>query len=86
MGRLAEEERLPLAGTLEPEDEPHERRLPAAVRPGKGDELTLGNAQRDVLEDALSGPVAERHSVELDRYRHPSAFLSVTRFRRITVK
>ena len=64
--RLAEEERAPQRRPLEAEDEPHERRLAAAVRAGDRDELALADPERDVLEHALARPVAERDAVELD--------------------
>ena len=60
MGGLAEEERRPLARALEPEHDPHERRLAAAVRAGDGDELALAECEVDVLEHALARPVPER--------------------------
>jgi hypothetical protein len=64
---LAEEERGSLDRPLEPEDDSHECRLAAAVRARDGDELALADAEVDVFEDALSGPVTERDALELDR-------------------
>ena len=84
--RFAEEERVSLRRALEPEHDPDERRLPSAVRPRDGDELPLGDLERDVLENALPRPVAERDVRQLDRYRQPSASLSAARLRRMSVK
>jgi hypothetical protein len=64
---LAEEGRVSLDRPLQPEDDPYERRLAATVRARHGDELALADAEVDVFEDALSGPVAERDPLELDR-------------------
>jgi hypothetical protein len=64
---LAEEECGAFRRPFEPEDDPHERRLAAAVRARDGDELALADAEVDVFEDALSGPVTERDALELDR-------------------
>jgi hypothetical protein len=71
---------------LEPEDEPHQRRLAAAVRARDRDELARLDAQRHVLEHVGAAWVGERHAVERDPYRHPSAARSARRFDCIAVK
>ena len=50
----------------EPDDQPRERRLAAAVRPGNRDELALGDLQVDVLEHRPPGVVPEGDPVEFD--------------------
>ena len=84
--RLAVEQYAARRRPLQFEEEPEEGRLAAAVRPGDGHELALLDAEVDVLEHRLLGPVAEADAVELDRYRHPRATRSVARLRRITEK
>ena len=54
MGRLAEEERRPLAGPHEPEHDSHERCLASAVRACNRDELALAQLELDVLEHTLA--------------------------------
>ena len=51
---------------FEAEEDPHERRLPAAVRPGDRHELTFAKLQVDALEHALPRPIAEGDILELD--------------------
>ena len=65
-GRLAEHAHAALARALEPEHEPQQRRLAAAVRPRDRDELARCDGERDVLEHPDARPVAERDVVELD--------------------
>jgi hypothetical protein len=65
--RLAEEQRGTCGRPLEAEQDAHQRRLAAAVRSGDGDELALAQLEIDVLEDALTRPVAEGHPCEQDR-------------------
>jgi hypothetical protein len=65
-GRLAEEERLAVAWTLEPEHEPHQRRLAAAVRSRDRDELALRDLEADPFEDGGAAAVAEADVAELD--------------------
>ena len=88
--RLAEHAHGALARALEPEHEPQQRRLAAAVRPRDRDELARRDRERDVLEHADPGPVAERDAVELDdgiaQLVHPSAFRKAARFARMTEK
>ncbi len=88
--RLAEDAHRSRDRTLETEHEPEKRRLAAAVRPGDRDELSGADLERDVLEDANAGPVAERDAVELDdrggQGLHPSAFCRAARFDRMTEK
>ena len=60
MGGLAEEERVPGERALEPEREPDQRRLAAAVRARDGDELALLDPQVDVVQDGRAVPVGER--------------------------
>ncbi len=67
MGGLAEEERRAARRPLESQHDPHERGLAAAVRPRHGHELTLVDAEVDVLEHMLAGAVAERDAFQLDR-------------------
>ena len=55
---------MPARGALEAEDDADEGGLPAAVRPGDGDELALLDAQVDPLEHPLPGAVPERDPVE----------------------
>ena len=43
-------------GSLEPEHQPQQRRLAAAVRPGDADELAGAELERDVLEHAAGPP------------------------------
>ena len=89
-GGLAEHAHGALARALEPEHEPQQRRLAAAVRPCDRDELARRDRERDVLEHADAGPVAERDAVELDdgiaQLVHPSAFRRAARFARMTEK
>ena len=67
VGRLAVQECNALARSLEPEEDPHERRLTASVRAGDRDELALAEREVDSLEHALPGPIAEGDASELDR-------------------
>ena len=67
MRGLAVEQRGARTWPLQPEDDAHERGLPASVRAGDRDELALAERQAHVLEHALSRPIAERHAGELDR-------------------
>ena len=89
-GRLAEHAHRARARALEPEHEPEQRRLAAAVRAGDRNELARRDRERDILEHADAGPVAERDAVELDdgaaQLVHPSAFRRVARFARMTEK
>ena len=84
--RLAEEESLARRWTLEPERQPHQRRLAAAVRPCDRNELARLDGEADVLDDRLTAVVGERDVAELDRYRHPRASRSAARFSRMTEK
>ena len=84
--RLAEEERLARRRPLEPERQPHQRRLAAAVRTGDRDELARLDGELDVLEHRPAAVVGERDVAQLDRYRHPRAFRSAARFSRMTEK
>ena len=65
MRRLAVQKRDSHGRSLEPEENPYEGRLPAAVRPGDRHELTRGEREVDVLEDALAGTVAEGDAPQL---------------------
>ena len=67
VGGLAVQECRTLARSLEPEEDPHERRLAASVRAGDRDELALAEREVDSLEHALPGPIAEGDASELDR-------------------
>ena len=84
--RLAEEQRLTGVRTLEAEDEPQQRRLPAAVGPRDRDELPSLDGQVDVGEHGRPLAVRERQRSGLDCYRHPRAFRSAPRFSRMTEK
>ena len=66
VGGLTEERGRPLRRAFEPEDDPDERRLPAAVRPGDRHELAFADTQVDVLERTVALPVVERDPCELD--------------------
>ena len=87
---LAEDAHGALARALEPEHEPQQRRLAAAVRPGDRHELPGSDGERDVLEHPDTCPVAERDAFERDdgiaQLVHPEAFLQVARFVRMTEK
>src|SRR2546430_1705081 len=64
---VAEEADTPGVRALEPEDQPEQRRLTTAVRPGDRDELACFDLEAHVAKHRLSGQVREAHSVELDR-------------------
>ena len=65
--RLAEDPDRARLGPHEADDQPQERRLAAAVRPGDRDELARGHLEGGVLEDRPPRVVAERDAIELDR-------------------
>ena len=75
-GRLAEEQHASARRPLEPEREPQQRRLAAAVRAGDRDELAVLDAQVDAGEHRPAARVGEVDAVELERLaatRAPSA-------------
>ena len=61
------EQRGTLVRPLEPEEDAHERRLPAPVRAGDRDELALAECEAHVLEHELPRLIAEGDADELDR-------------------
>ena len=65
-GGLAEEPHGAGGGPGEPEGEPDERGLPAAVRSRDGDELSLLDGEVHVGEHRLAGAVREADVLELD--------------------
>ncbi len=64
--RLAEDAHGAGSRPLEPEDQPQERRLAAAVRAGDRDELPRRDLEGDVLQHRDARPVGERDVAELD--------------------
>jgi hypothetical protein len=66
-GRLAEQERLPRRRPLEPEHEPHQRRLAAAVRTCDSDELALLDLEVDPVEHERPAAVPELGFAQLNR-------------------
>ena len=69
-GGLAEEERLALVRLEQPEREPDERRLAAAVRPGDRDELDPARYAKST-ESTGWPPVGEGDAAQLDRGGEP---------------
>ena len=65
--RLAEEPDLAAVRPLEPEREPEQGGLPAAVRARDGDELARFDRQIEAREDRRPVPVPEGHVAELER-------------------
>jgi hypothetical protein len=66
MSRLAVEQRPSLRWSLEPEEDPNERRLASPVGPGDSYELAFAELQVDTFEHALPRAVAERDALELN--------------------
>ncbi len=70
----------PGVGLLEAGDHPHRRGLAAARRAEQGDELALGDLERDVV-DGAHVPEGLRHALDADRgpvvHRHPSLVAAV---------
>jgi hypothetical protein len=66
MRRFTVEKSPSLRRALEPEENPDERRLPAAVGAGDGHELAFAQPQVDSLQNALAWSVPEGDILELD--------------------
>ena len=66
VSRYVGKERLADSGSLQAEDEAHERRLAPAVRPGDGDELAGLDTQIDILQDRRTNRIGKGDPSKLE--------------------